>query len=694
MKRVIAFLLTVGILFTAVSALAEGNGDTTMKGLKIIASEDSYVVNVRDNKDTNYNRDRALEVRHVEGSGEQERKSFMKFDLSAMEGKKIGSARLYIKGKSIQDPCNIVVYGVNNDNWNEKEITWNNKPGEVGQNLGSFLYNTANVWNSVDVSEFVKAQTDGIVTFRLEAEETGDTFRNSFYSKEIVSNEPYLVIGSDVEVPEGPTYTFTDAAGSPTDMPVQGGGLNCSMSLISNDEAITEATMITAVYGIADNQLLAVDTDTKQLTAGTAAQYNCTLDNLPGGLDSMLIKTVVFTPGTGELSVLLTDYFLEGEENDYPVGKITVTAPELRSDITQNEIFIEAYAPGFTAVKFESLHQPDAENPAEEGYIKTIAENLIPNRYGFVKAKFPANDFPYGPISIKVTATAPGNSDSYYVQLYNTVGVKWNMGAESAPTPKHAQGMELAYVDDFNGPLSISKSGMGTTYSSHTPYGGDYGDATFEDYEGKYNPFDQRDEYFKISVTAPENYKKNNRYGLKYAGGLISTVHPDGTGKAWTHGYFECRMICPPGLGTWPAFWLLSQNRMDADRTYTAEVDIIEGYGYELNKPRQCYHRWSFVDGQSHTNLATKYDMTANGMTDTAQAFHTYAARVDEDFTYFYIDDVEVWKQPTYDSAQGPLFFMINLAMGPGGGGIVDLSDYGEAADMYVDYVRVYVPKQ
>jgi hypothetical protein len=42
-------------------------------------------------------------------------------------------------------------------------------------------------------------------------------------------------------------------------------------------------------------------------------------------------------------------------------------------------------------------------------------------------------------------------------------------------------------------------------------------------------------------------------------------------------------------------------------------------------------------------------------------------------------------------SKEQPFFFLINLATG--GGWPVDLSRYG-AADMYVDYVRVYQEKK
>ncbi len=54
----------------------------------------------------------------------------------------------------------------------------------------------------------------------------------------------------------------------------------------------------------------------------------------------------------------------------------------------------------------------------------------------------------------------------------------------------------------------------------------------------------------------------------------------------------ECRFIGPNAIGTWPAFWLLTDNMADARKgikTPCDELDIIEAYGGEgPREPNGC----------------------------------------------------------------------------------------------------------
>lgn len=688
-----------------------GQPEVIKPGKKFIAAADSFVANAAGMKDKNEGTSSQLYCRTMRNYTDQTRLTYLKFDLTDMPIMDFPYAKLYIKTKPtkinnvVQDNTNIIVSAVQDTAWKENKITWNNQPSLRGTvKVGSFYYDqtAGDQWCELDLTDYIKENRNQVITLVLATEKVSTQNRCYFYSKEAGETfAPYIQFGATaLDVIKDTSYSFQNADGKISYLPVKGGTVNFRTTLMSNSTAYKSAVFVGAVYKESENRLLGICMDKRELPMEQEVTFQCKLDNLPEYSEDIVIKSMIWADLDTIMPLFLPSRYIDPTIPVYQEGKITMVSPGLREDITEDNVTLKLYAPGFKDLTFECAHQPDETSDKE--YSKVFASQVIPDTKGYVEAVFPASQFPYGPIAIKITAkdTLPGDitpADTleYYVQLYNTVGVQWNMGAKG--TPPAAVGMELVYTDDFKKALSISRTGSGTTYSSHTPFGGDYGKATFEDFEGAYNPFAQRDSYMKISVTAPENYAENNRAGNEYAGGLISSAHPGQTGRAWEYGYFECRMLCPPGMGTWPAFWLLSLDRIDdkSKLTFTSEVDIVEGYGYELDQPRQCYHRWGFNAFENQTeNRSTKFNMTQNGMLNTAQTFHTYAAKITEEYVYFYIDDVEVWRQVTDEESKKPLLFMINLAMGEGGGGIVDLSDYGMGADLYVDYVRVYTPYQ
>ena len=57
--------------------------------------------------------------------------------------------------------------------------------------------------------------------------------------------------------------------------------------------------------------------------------------------------------------------------------------------------------------------------------------------------------------------------------------------------------------------------------------------------------------------------------------------------------------------------------------------------------------------------------------------------------------DQEVWRHPTNPvSYERPHVFMVNYAIGGGSGWYIDLERYGNASDMFVDYVRVFTKSE
>lgn len=272
------------------------------------------------------------------------------------------------------------------------------------------------------------------------------------------------------------------------------------------------------------------------------------------------------------------------------------------------------------------------------------------------------------------------------MQLYNAVGTPFLESAANIPTPPLAEGMHLVFSDDFDRPdLSISTHDTSARYYCHKPDGGDFSQIPFTDAESSANPFSQIDTYLRIRADMSKN-----------STGLISSIHKDGTGfEVKAPCYFECRMLCPNAIGSWPAFWLLTNRRPPSLRIPTDELDTIEAYGLEdLDHPNQygyymTSHRWN-QDKHETIDPELYYDMrrVGNGLCWDA-CFHTYGTLITEEETVYTCDNIPLYRHSTQPiSKVDPFFFMLNLAVG-GNGWPVDISRYG-MIDLYADYIRVY----
>jgi beta-glucanase (GH16 family) len=372
--------------------------------------------------------------------------------------------------------------------------------------------------------------------------------------------------------------------------------------------------------------------------------------------------------------------------------EIAVVSPAYCADVT-GDVRVEIVAPGFKRVTAKCWKQGDGF-----GADSTVAADVGVDENGGGSFVFPAEQYPHGPITLRISAEDGAAKDNCYLQLYNTGGVSWNEGMPRE-APAAAKGMTLMFADDFAAPLSISTKDASATYFDHKPLGGDFSTLTFTGHDdGAKNPFLQIGTYLRIRADA-----------TKKSAGLISSLRNDGNGiKATAPCYFECRFIGPNAIGSWPAFWLMTDyptrrtERHEKDGP-SDELDVIEAYGGE---------------GAHHPNAGDKYMITphawgqgAAGKAAEAKAFkavhspismrkfgipstwfespHTYGCLVTRTDTVYFCDNIEVGRHGSLElSKTEPLFFMINLATG--GGWPVDLSRYDGRVDMYVDFVRVY----
>jgi hypothetical protein len=373
---------------------------------------------------------------------------------------------------------------------------------------------------------------------------------------------------------------------------------------------------------------------------------------------------------------------------------ISVTDPAYGSDIS-GDTKINFVAPGLTSVVVDCWQQGD-------GFGKdTTVDTVTPDPDGKGSVVFPADKFPHGPITVRLSGKKDGVVDDCYLQLYNKTGVSWNEGIPKEAPPA-AKGMKLVYSDDFNGPLSIGDDSNSTYYDHKPPDGSqDFSSIPFKSFSSAANPFSQVDTYLRI--------RADQKAG---SSGLISSLKKDGTGFMTTMPcYFECRFIAPTAKGTWPAWWLLTTDPK-ADPKDTSqpvdELDIIEAVGGEgpgepngNGDPKNgglyqvTPHAWNqpqnkALETKAYQDMHDPISMTKAGVPSTwYQTFHTYGCLITETDTIYYLDNVEVARHATLPTSKKlPFFFLINLATGSGWP--VDLSRYDGHVDMYVDWVRVY----
>ena len=148
------------------------------------------------------------------------------------------------------------------------------------------------------------------------------------------------------------------------------------------------------------------------------------------------------------------------------------------------------------------------------------------------------------------------------------------------PAPALAAPCHVTFDENFDR-LDISPHGPGTRWIAHTPWNGDFGDASFTD-PGPNGPFSTLNGI--LSITASRDSIGHWRSGL------LSSTDPQGQGFAQQYGSFEIRAKLPPGPGVWPGFWLVATG----PRKAFVEIDIFEYYGVSpgpLQLIRSCLER-------------------------------------------------------------------------------------------------------
>ncbi len=158
-------------------------------------------------------------IMKVKGTGDLlERRTYMKFDLSANAAVKTAVLRFYGYNVENNDGVRVAV-SETTDNWQENTINWNNAPAAVGTPLGVLTINATRQYHEIDITAYVKAQVSGDKVLSLVLANPARQFRGvDIHTKENAEHKPVLIISreEDAEAPSAVTNLASPAQSATT----------------------------------------------------------------------------------------------------------------------------------------------------------------------------------------------------------------------------------------------------------------------------------------------------------------------------------------------------------------------------------------------------------------------------------------------------------------------------------------------
>ena len=142
-------------------------------------------------------------------------------------------------------------------------------------------------------------------------------------------------------------------------------------------------------------------------------------------------------------------------------GVVAVTAPAYGGDV-QGDTPLSIVAPGLATATVSCWKQ--GPGAGADTVVGTVALDAA----GKGALTFPANDFPHGPLCVRITGSNGSLRDTCCLQLFNRGGVPFQEGMPKEAPPA-AAGMTLLFADDFAQMPTISSSDPAATYYSHKP---------------------------------------------------------------------------------------------------------------------------------------------------------------------------------------------------------------------------------
>ena len=177
-----------------------------------LATPSSSLSNVADafvrggsNSGNNYGTTQQLVIKENTGTANNDRMSFLKFDLNAISGN-VASAKIRLKVQNDDAGASHSLYSVSDDSWTETGITWSNKPS-AGALIGTQSVPLIGDWIEYDVTTQVNTELSGDGILSVQLSETSTNTYIAYHSREAsdADNRPVLVYTEAVSVTSIPT---------------------------------------------------------------------------------------------------------------------------------------------------------------------------------------------------------------------------------------------------------------------------------------------------------------------------------------------------------------------------------------------------------------------------------------------------------------------------------------------------------
>lgn len=251
----------------------------------------------------------------------------------------------------------------------------------------------------------------------------------------------------------------------------------------------------------------------------------------------------------------------------------------------------------------------------------------------------------------------------------------WLFGCVSSPAVSLTPGscdLVPAKLENFD-TLSVSPNRIGLSrWTAHTPWWGDFGDAKFSN-PGRDGPFSVENGVLSIKAWKDDDGD--------WRSGLLAAADRSGRGWGTQYGYFEARMKFPPGAGTWPAFWLMPLRAVGSVDP-RLEIDVVEYYGHRTDQFHSVVHL-HYKEPGIDRGEGTRTPVDPGSLIED---FNTYGVDISPEWIVIFLNREEVWRQPTPEALDFPMYPIINLALGSGW----PIDETPDPSVMLVDYVHVY----
>jgi beta-glucanase (GH16 family) len=250
-------------------------------------------------------------------------------------------------------------------------------------------------------------------------------------------------------------------------------------------------------------------------------------------------------------------------------------------------------------------------------------------------------------------------------------------------------GYALVFNDEFDG-NELNRKKWYTRYI--------YGSETLDRFQGENEHYvDNQNHVVRDGVLhlTARRLAMSRANGVNYESGMIRS--------AWTaqYGFFEARVKMPPGVGVWPAFWLISDVSSTGRLGWPPEIDFFEFVNNGRDDRRNMIHlglsalpskpnSYLYVSGDFHVNNNDYY-----APYDFSDGWHTIAGEWTPDSVTNYVDGVKVVAR-TYQwlykdgEAAAPAHILLNLAIGGPWAGRYGIDDAAFPQSLDVDWIRAY----